>query len=138
MLLSFFSGCIFSVGLVISQMTNPDKVKSFLDVFGDWDYSLAFVMLSAILTNVLLTKIFQRSSPIFMNKFYLPKKIKIDRKIILGAFLFGAGWGLIGLCPGPGIVNVVSLSVESLIFVGSMIIGMYLFSILDKKLLSKK
>ena len=126
------SGIIFSFGLVLSGMTNPEKVIGFLDIFGKWDPSLAFVMGGAVIFNLISFHfILKRKAPLFEQSFDLPLKVEIDKKLIIGASIFGVGWGLIGICPGPSIVNLVTLNLNSFLFVGSMIIGMFVFKVLN-------
>lgn len=133
-LIALVSGLLFSFGLTISGMTDPEVVIGFLDIFGDWDYSLVFVMVGAILFNVIFLYFFKGEKPIFNSIFSMPTKNEIDWRLISGAALFGIGWGLIGICPGPGIVNLVSMNTDIITFVFSMLIGMVLFKFtLDKK-----
>lgn len=132
-LFSFISGFIFSLGLVISGMTNPDKVIGFLDIFGKWDYALAFVMGGAVIFNVVSFKfIKKRNSPLFGEKIEWPTKKDIDKKLLVGSSLFGIGWGIAGICPGPGIANLVTLNPKVIVFVISMVIGMLLFKYTEK------
>ena len=130
---SFLAGIIFSIGLTISGMVNPFKVKGFLDIFGNWDYSLAFVMGGAVIFNLVAFNIVLNKKPLFSESYFLPKKFKADRNLILGAILFGAGWGLVGVCPGPALVNAVTLNGDVFIFIFAMIIGMILFNIFEKR-----
>lgn len=120
-------GMIFSLGLGFSGMTNPEVVKGFLDVFGNWNWALMGVMIGAIgihaVTYRLITK---RKSPLLADKFDLPTKKNLDRKLILGAALFGLGWGWAGICPGPGIVSLASGEWAIVYFVISMLAGMKL------------
>ncbi len=126
--ISFVAGIIFSVGLVISGMTNPQKVIGFLDILGQWDYTLAFVMVGAIGVNlVTFTFIKKRGNSWCGDTLDLPKAKLIDSKLIAGSALFGIGWGLLGVCPGPGIVNLVTLNPIAIAFVVSMVVGMLLF-----------
>lgn len=129
---SFTSGIIFSIGLSISGMTNPGKVKGFLDVFGNWDISLAFVMIGAIGLNFFTFKKITNKKPLFSDDHFLPTKKDIDRRLILGSSIFGIGWGLLGICPGPGIVNLVTLNSNAILFVISMTSGMLAFKLLEK------
>jgi uncharacterized protein len=106
-------------------MTNPTKVTGFLDVFGRWDASLAFVMAGAIGVHfVLLRPILRLRKPLFDRAFQLPTRTGVDGRLILGAAVFGVGWGLGGVCPGPGIVSSASGSGYALAFTGAMALGM--------------
>ena len=128
-LVSLFCGIIFSIGLVISQMINPAKVLGFLNLFGEWDPSLAFVMIGAlIISSPLFHLLKNKEKPIFSSSFSISNKKEIDKKLIFGSILFGAGWGLVGLCPGPAITSIALLNVSSAIFVVSMFIGFYIAS----------
>jgi uncharacterized membrane protein YedE/YeeE len=126
-LIGLVAGLFFGIGLVVSGMTNPSKVIGFLDIFGEWDYSLAFVMGGAVLVNLILFKLILNRKPILEDSHSLPSKFKIDKRLISGAALFGIGWGLVGICPGPGIVNLVTLNFNAIIFIISMIVGMAIF-----------
>ena len=124
---SLFSGILFGIGLAISDMINPAKIVNFLDVTGNWDPSLAFVMGGAVIITVLtFTTILKRSKPIFSDRFELIKSTKIDTPLILGSSIFGIGWALSGLCPGPAIASVGFLSVNLLIFVVAMLLGSFM------------
>ena len=128
-LVSLFCGIIFGIGLVISQMINPAKVLGFLNFFGEWDPSLAFVMIGALIISSPLFHLFKnKEKPIFSSSFSISNKKEIDKKLIFGSILFGAGWGLVGLCPGPAITSIALLNVSSAIFVVSMFIGFYIAS----------
>ena len=128
-LVSLFCGIIFSIGLVISQMINPAKVLGFLNLFGEWDPSLAFVMIGALIIYSPLFHLFKnKEKPIFSPRFSISNKKEIDKELIFGSILFGAGWGLVGLCPGPAITSIALLNMSSAIFVISMFIGFYLAS----------
>ena len=121
-LASLVSGIIFGIGLVISEMINPTKVLGFLDLFGNWDPSLAFVMIGAILvTSPIIYLQKHKVKPWFADNFSLPTLKEIDKNLVSGAVLFGIGWGLIGLCPGPAIASLALTNVNSIIFVISMI-----------------
>ena len=115
-ILYFISGSIFGVGLIISGMSNPQKVLSFLDIFGNWDPSLMFVMIGAIsITAIYFTAIKKKST-----------KLSIDKKLVVGSSIFGIGWGLVGVCPGPAIVVVGSANIKGIIFFIALLIGMFL------------
>jgi uncharacterized membrane protein YedE/YeeE len=124
-LVAFGTGALFAVGLAISGMTKPSKVTGFLDLAGTWDASLAFVMVGAIAVHFVAYRIVKRrKSPLFDTKFHLPTRKDIDVRLVVGAGLFGIGWGLGGFCPGPGLVTAASGSLGALVFVGGMTIGM--------------
>jgi len=121
------SGLLFGLGLAISQMINPAKVLAFLDVAGDWDPSLALVMGGAVaVTLVAFPVVMRRSRPALAESFTLPTKTRIDGRLLAGAVLFGVGWGLVGLCPGPAIGGLAYLLPEGLYFVFAMAAGMIL------------
>ena len=125
-LISLISGSIFGIGLVISEMINPEKVLGFLDLFDKWDPSLAFVMIGAlIVSSPLFHLIKKREKPIFVNEFNYSNNTNINKQLIYGSALFGTGWGLTGLCPGPAISSLALLNTSSIIFVVSMFIGFY-------------
>ena len=129
--LVLISGIIFGLGLTISNMTNPDKVLSFLDVFGNWDPSLIFVMGGAILfTSPLFFLLKKNNNLILVDKLDLPKKNSIDKSLVVGSLLFGIGWGSVGFCPGPAISSIALLNPFSLIFIISLIAGFYLSKII--------
>ena len=128
-LVALFCGTIFGIGLVISQMINPAKVLGFLNVFGEWDPSLAFVMIGALFVSSPLFHLFKnREKPIFSTSFSISKNKEIDKRLIFGSILFGAGWGVAGLCPGPAISSIALLNISSVTFVFSMFIGFYITS----------
>lgn len=121
-------GLVFGLGLIVSGMSDPAKVLNFLDLFGTWDPSLAFVMGGAIAVTapgfVLLTS--SRETPLFDSKFHFPTKTEIDPKLVSGAAIFGIGWGLGGFCPGPAMTALPIAATGTLIFVPFMLIGMWL------------
>ena len=133
-LVSFISGLIFAIGLVVSGMTDPAKVIGFLDLFGEWDFALAFVMGGAVIFNVFSFKLLKNKKPLCSTQKFLPSKKHADRNLVLGAILFGVGWGISGMCPGPALVNLVTFTPSSIIFVISMLVGMGIFKILEKRL----
>ena len=125
-LVSLFCGIIFGIGLVISQMINPAKVLGFLNLFGEWDPSLAFVMIGALIVSSPLFHLFKnKEKPIFSLNFSISNKKEIDKKLIIGSILFGVGWGLTGLCPGPAISSIALFNVSSVTFVTAMFVGFY-------------
>ena len=125
---SIICGIIFSIGLGISGMTQPQKVIGFLDIFGEWNPSLAFVMGGAVLSYLALQIFIQRnfSIPLLGGSFQIPSRKDLDRSLIIGALLFGSGWGLGGYCPGPAITSLGSGSLNALLFVVAMGVGMLL------------
>lgn len=128
------SGMLFGIGLAVSGMINPQKVTDFLDVTGNWDPTLLFVMGGAVCVSLPGFYFVQRRpAPFFSSKFYLPSKKDLDMPLILGAILFGAGWGLAGYCPGPAIASLVSLSAEPMIFVFAMLAGQFLAKLFESK-----
>lgn len=127
-IISLISGFIFSLGLIISQMINPEKVQGFLDVFGNWDVSLMFVMGGAVGVNFVLFPFILKRKPFLADRFSLSGKTKVDQNLIIGSMMFGIGWGISGICPGPGIVNLVSFKFEVVVFVISMFTGMTFFN----------
>lgn len=132
-------GFIFAIGLTLSGMTQPQKVIGFLDVFGQWDPSLIFVMVGAILVHFVTYKLIRKkSSPLFGSQWHVPTKKEITPALVLGSFIFGVGWALGGFCPGPAVTSLASFDLVPLVFVGSMLLGMLLFKLLDKKLKIQK
>jgi len=123
---ALLAGLLFGAGLVIAGMTDPTKVKGFLDVFGAWDPSLAFVMIGAISAHfLLLRRILALPKPLFAGAFQVPKRADIDGRLVLGAAIFGVGWGLGGVCPGPGIVDAASGSSYAIVFMVGMTLGVF-------------
>jgi len=121
------AGLVFSLGLSISGMVNPAKVLGFLDLFGAWDPSLAFVMAAGLAVTYVGFRYSQsHPAPLFEHRYHLPEQRQIDRPLIVGAVLFGAGWGLVGLCPGPAIAALATGNWKALLFVVSMFGGFYL------------
>ena len=115
-ILYFISGSIFGVGLIVSGMSNPQKVLSFLDIFGNWDPSLMFVMVGAISITAIYFIVTKNKSI----------KQNTDKKLLVGSSIFGIGWGLVGICPGPAIVVLGSANIKCLIFFIALLIGMFL------------
>jgi uncharacterized protein len=126
-IVSFISGVVFALGLGISGMTRPLKVIGFLDFAGHWDPSLAFVMVGAITVYFVAYRLIRtRPAPLLMGKFSIPQRTGIDSNLVLGAALFGVGWGLGGFCPGPALTSLASAAAPVVIFVTAMTAGMYL------------
>ena len=125
--MSLVSGLLFGAGLALGGMTDPAKVAAFLDVAGAWDPSLAFVMGSALLvTFPVFAWVRHSARPLFAERFQLPTRRDLDLQLLVGAALFGIGWGIAGLCPGPAIANLATGSPEILLFVATMVAGMWL------------
>ena len=134
-LISLLSGIIFGLGLTISGMVNPQKVLGFLNIFDAWDPSLIFVMVGAIIIFAPLHFIFKKKSrPILAKNFISVENKNIDKKLLIGSGLFGVGWGLAGLCPGPAIASISFLNPSSLIFVLFMFVGFFIASRVEKNI----
>ena len=130
---AFFCGLIFGWGLLISGMMQPAKVLAFLDIFGTWDPSLAVVMIAALVISVpgfWLAK--RRERPVLATQSVWPTKMRIDRSLVIGSALFGIGWGIVGLCPGPALANLATLSPRVAVFVVAMAAGMALRDLSQK------
>jgi uncharacterized membrane protein YedE/YeeE len=127
MLTAFVAGLIFAIGLGISGMTNPNKVLAFLDLFGgSWDPSLMFVMVGAIAIYAPAYRLLKaRGAPQLDEQFHLPAFKHVDRKLVLGSVLFGIGWGLNGLCPGPAVVAAITGSPPLVLSAAAMVVGMF-------------
>ncbi|MCA9663821.1 MAG: YeeE/YedE family protein [Myxococcales bacterium] len=128
---SFITGLLFAVGLGISGMTQPEKVIGFLDVTGDWDPSLTLVMGGAVFVYLLVFRVVlpRRERPVVGDRFGIPSRRDIDKPLVLGAALFGAGWGLAGFCPGPALTSTVTGMVPVLLFTAAMFAGMGLHTL---------
>jgi uncharacterized membrane protein YedE/YeeE len=126
LLTAFACGLIFGLGLVISGMTQTPRVLGFLDIFGTWDPSLVIVMMSGLIVALPGTWIAHRRAPILADVHHLPNRTVIDRPLVIGAMLFGIGWGLVGLCPGPALANLATLSPAVIVFVLAMAAGILL------------
>lgn len=119
------SGAVFGAGLSISGLINPAKVTAFLDVAGNWDPSLALVMLAAVsVTAVGYRLVLRRAQPVFEASFSLPTRRDLDRNLLAGAAVFGVGWGLGGVCPGPALAGLGFGAPETIAFVAAMLAGM--------------
>lgn len=130
-LAAFACGILFGLGLTVAQMINPAKVLAFLDLFGDWDPSLALVMGGALAVAALgFRLVFQRGKPLFAEGFQLPTKTDLDGRLIGGSALFGIGWGLAGFCPGPALAALATGAQPVFVFFLSMAAGMALYRLL--------
>ncbi|MBV1875870.1 MAG: YeeE/YedE family protein [Cycloclasticus sp.] len=130
---ALLAGLIFGVGITLSGMVDPNKVVNFLDITGDWDPSLMFVLGGGVITTAIMYRfIFAQNKPLFAEDFHLPTLLKIDSKLLFGSALFGVGWGLIGYCPGPAVASIGFRPEEPLIVVVSMLAGILLFKVTSK------
>ena len=131
-IISLLCGIIFGIGLTVSQMINPAKILGFFKIFGYWDPSLIFVIIGALIISSPFFHLFKNNNkPIFYEKFSYSQNEEINKKLIIGSSLFGAGWGLAGLCPGPAIASLALLNLNSVSFVIFMFIGFYLVKLSD-------
>jgi uncharacterized protein len=129
-LASFICGLIFGAGLLISGMTQTEKVLGFLDIFGAWDATLVFVMAGAVaVATIGFALARRRGMPVFAAQSLWPTRRDIDAPLAVGASLFGIGWGLVGFCPGPALVNLAGLSLPVIVFVAAMAVGMLGFEV---------
>ena len=129
MIVALFAGALFGAGLIVSGMADPQKVIGFLDVAGDWDPTLAFVMGGALLiTGPAFRLILRRPRPVLADGFSLPTKSAVDGRLVGGAALFGVGWGLSGFCPGPAVAALSTGMTPVLAFVTSMLAGMAVYA----------
>lgn len=130
----FLVGLLFGIGLLVSGMTDPAKVQGFLDLAGAWDPSLAFVMGGAILVGLVAFAVAKRRTRTFLGgAMHLPTSRDIDRRLVVGSLIFGAGWGLAGFCPGPGLVAMGAGEPKAAIFVAAMVGGMLLFEVFERR-----
>jgi uncharacterized protein len=128
----FAVGLLFGLGLILSGMTDPGKVLGFLDLFGAWDPSLAFVMGGAILVGMGAFAVAKRRTTSFLGgAMHLPQRRDIDRRLVLGSLTFGVGWGLAGFCPGPALVSLGALQPKALVFVLAMLVGMAIYELVE-------
>jgi len=129
----FVVGLLFGSGLMLSGMTDPGKVIGFLDLFGTWDPSLALVMGGAIMVGFFaFTVAKKRTSNFLGGALHLPTNMGLDKKLVMGSLLFGAGWGLAGFCPGPALVSMADGQPKALLFVLAMLVGMLGFELMDR------
>lgn len=126
-LVGLIAGTLFGLGLVISEMTNPARILGFLDFFGHWDPRLAFVMVGAIAVHAPFAYwLRRRGKPFIEKRLCIPTQTQVDKRLVIGAMLFGIGWGLAGYCPGPAVVSATRGGAATLLVV-SMVVGMWLF-----------
>jgi len=131
---AFMAGLLFGFGLLLAGMTNPSKVLAFLDLAGAWDPSLALVMIGAIGTAIVpLTWARQRSHSLLGRPMQLPAKRELDKRLIGGALVFGIGWGIAGICPGPAVATLLTGHWQAIVFALAMLAGMMLFTVLENR-----
>ena len=129
-IVAFICGLVFGAGLIVSQMSNPAKVFGFLDITGNWDPSLALVMGSAVVVfGVLYRLALRQGTPLLASRFTVPEKDRLDAPLMVGALVFGVGWGLSGFCPGPAIVSAAFGDARVWAFVAAMIAAMLVYRI---------
>ena len=134
-IIGLLAGLLFGIGLLISGMTDPTKVQGFLDVFGAWDISLALVMGGGLIVAVVGVQLAKRQQTSWIGTLIeLPSNTTINKKLLIGAMLFGIGWGLVGICPGPGIVLLGTGQWQAYVFIPAMIVGMLIYQWLEPKL----
>lgn len=132
-LFAFASGLIFGLGLILAGMANPAKVLGFLDVAGTWDPSLAFVMAGAIMIGFVAFLFAKKRTQSFLGlPMQMPTNQLIDKRLVFGSALFGIGWGLAGICPGPGIVLLGAGQIKGLVFVSALVLGVLIFRLIDR------
>lgn len=133
MITALLAGLVFGMGLILSGMVNPAIVLAFLDVAGDWDASLLWVMGGAVTAGSVAFALAKRQKTSFLGvPMQLPAAAKIDKRLLLGSFLFGIGWGIAGICPGPALVLAGSGKTEIFVFLIPMLLGMGIFEIVEK------
>ena len=132
--IEFLVGLLFGWGLLLSGMTDPGKVQGFLDLLGAWDPSLALVMGGAIAVGLFAFALAKRRATTFLGGvLQMPASRDIDRPLVVGSLVFGAGWGLAGFCPGPGIVAMAAGQPKAAVFVAAMLAGMLVYQLMDRK-----
>jgi uncharacterized membrane protein YedE/YeeE len=137
LIVSLLAGMLFGLGLVISGMTNPEKVVGFLDIAGAWDASLLFVLGGAVGVTVLTFHfITRRKAPLLTDRFHFSQLKKIDSKLLVGSLLFGIGWGVSGYCPGPAIAALAEPNWETWVFLPSMVLGLIVQQVVSRRKLS--
>jgi uncharacterized membrane protein YedE/YeeE len=135
----FLVGLIFGLGLILSGMTDPGKVIGFLDIAGMWDPSLALVMGGAIAVGFFAFAMAKKRTMNFLGgALHLPQSNQIDKPLVIGAMMFGAGWGLAGFCPGPALVSLASGQIKAALFVVLMLVGMQVFEVWNRQSSSSK
>ncbi|MGO3082984.1 DUF6691 family protein [Psychrobacter celer] len=134
-IIGLLTGLLFGLGLLISGMTDPVKVQGFLDVFGAWDISLALVMGGGLAVAIVGVQWARRQRKNWVgDEIEMPTKTKVTSKLVIGAMLFGIGWGLVGICPGPGVVLLGTGQWQAYVFIPAMLVGMLVFQWLEPKM----
>ena len=134
-IIGLLAGLLFGFGLLISGMTDPTKVQGFLDIFGAWDISLALVMGGGLIVAIIGVQLAKRQQNSWIGTLIeLPSKTTINRQLLIGAMLFGIGWSLVGICPGPGIVLLGTGQWQAYVFIPAMIVGTLIYQWLEPKL----
>ena len=134
-IIGLMAGLLFGIGLLISGMTDPTKVQGFLDIFGAWDISLALVMGGGLIVAIIGVQLAKRQQSSWIGTLIeLPSKTTINKKLLIGAMLFGIGWGLVGICPGPGIVLLGTGQWQAYVFIPAMVVGMLMYQWLEPTL----
>ena len=134
-IIGLLAGLLFGIGLLISGMTDPTKVQGFLDIFGAWDISLALVMGGGLIVAIIGVQLAKRQQNSWIGTLIeLPSKTVINKQLLIGAILFGIGWGLVGICPGPGIVLLGTGQWQAYVFIPAMIVGMLIYQWLEPRL----
>lgn len=129
LLTAFIAGLIFGMGLILSGMANPEKIIDFLDITGQWDPSLMFVMAGALIVSFFAFRyVKNRNQTCLKQAIQLPTSTQIDRRLVVGSILFGAGWGIAGYCPGPALTSLLTWQLEPFIFVLTMLAGMGIYT----------
>ena len=132
-IVAVLTGIIFGLGLAISGMINPEKVLGFLDIAGNWDPSLALVMGGAVgVTLLMFRPVLKLPKPLFGTRFEIPTSTTVDTPLLVGATIFGIGWGIAGYCPGPAIASLTMGTIEPVVFVAAFIVGNFLSVLLDR------
>lgn len=135
---ALISGILFGIGLTLSQMTIPNKVIGFLDLAGNWDPSLIFVMVGALTVTIISFRtILKRPNPLFDQKFYLSSKSALDKPLLIGAAIFGIGWGISGYCPGPSVAGLGLANIESVVMILSIYVGFIVHRITVERVSSR-
>ncbi len=138
-LAALLTGAIFGAGLTLSDMTNPARVIAFLDLFGAWDPTLAFVMGGALVPSALAYLVTRRMRrPLLHTAFHIPENRTLDRQLLIGGAIFGLGWGLVGYCPGPALAGLALGAWQTWLFAGAMLAGMWLHSVTDLPVLRSR